>query len=59
LANQYSVYPGKFPCKTCGEVVSSLRYWQESGDATWQCTKKHISKVGLKPVKRSKKDFEV
>jgi hypothetical protein len=37
--------------------VTSLRYWIEAGDATWMCSKKHISKVGLIPQKKKKKDF--
>jgi hypothetical protein len=36
----FTVYPGKWPCKTCQEVVTSLRYWRETGYATWMCTKK-------------------
>jgi len=28
----FTVYPGKWPCKTCQEVVTSLRYWRETGD---------------------------
>jgi len=57
LNKKFSVYPGKFPCKTCQEEVTSLRYWIEAGDATWMCSKKHISKVGLLPQKKKKKDF--
>ncbi len=57
MQNKYSVYPGKFPCKTCDENVATLRYWKETGDATWMCTKGHISKVGLLPIKKKKKDF--
>ena len=55
---KFTVYPGRFPCKKCGEEVLSLRLWPESGDATWMCSKKHISKVGLIPVKKRKGDFE-
>jgi hypothetical protein len=54
MSNNFTIYPGKFPCKTCQEEVSSLRYWRETGDETWMCSKKHISKVGLIP---KKKDF--
>jgi hypothetical protein len=57
LESKFTVYPGKWPCKTCQEVVISLRYWKESGEATWMCTKKHISKVNLIPLKKTKKDF--
>jgi hypothetical protein len=54
---KFSTYSGKFPCKICQEEVIVLRYWIESGEATWMCSKKHISKVGLLPQKKKKKDF--
>ena len=54
---KFSTYPGKWPCKTCQEIVITLRYWIETGDATWMCSQKHISKVGLVPLKKKKKDF--
>jgi hypothetical protein len=53
----FKVFPGKFPCKKCEEEVLSLRLWLDSGDATWMCSKKHVSKVGLIPVKKKRKDF--
>ena len=53
----FKVFPGKFLCKKCGEEVLSLRLWLDSGDATWMCSKKHVSKVGLIPVKKKRKDF--
>ena len=54
---KFSVYPGKWPCKTCDEVVTSLRLWKETGDASWMCSKKHISKVSLIPNKKRKRDY--
>ena len=58
MANQdFRVFPGKFFCKKCNEEVTSLRFWLESGDTTWMCTKKHISKVELMIKKKTKKDF--
>lgn len=54
----FQTYPGKFLCKRCSEEVSSLRLWTDTGDATWQCSKKHVSKVNLIPEKKSKKDYE-
>jgi hypothetical protein len=53
----FRVFNGKFPCKKCNEEVTSLRFWPESGDTTWMCTKKHMSKVGLTPKKKKKGDF--
>jgi hypothetical protein len=54
----FSIYNGKFLCKKCQEEVNSLRFWTESGDTTWMCTKKHISKVTLITIKKKKADFE-
>ena len=54
----FSIYTGKFPCKKCNEEVSSLRLWSTSGDATWMCSSKHMSKVSLIPQKKKKKDFQ-
>ena len=57
LEPKFSTYPGKWPCKTCQEIVTTLRYWKETGDATCMCTQKHISKVELITTKKRKKDF--
>jgi hypothetical protein len=57
LEPKFSTYPGKWPCKTCQEIVITLRYWRETGDATWMCSQKHISKVGLVPLKKKKRDY--
>ena len=57
LDPKFSTYEGKWPCKTCQEIVTTLRYWKETGDATWMCSKRHISKVGLIPPKKKKRDF--
>jgi hypothetical protein len=53
----FTVYPGKWPCKTCQEIVKILRLYAETGDATWMCSQKHISKVNLIPSKKRKRDF--
>ena len=55
---EFKVFPGKFVCKKCDEEVLSLRLWLESGDSTWMCSKKHVTRVGLIPVKKKRKDFE-
>lgn len=54
----FKTFPGKFSCKKCHEEVLSLRLWPESGDATWMCGSKHISKVNLMPKKKKKADFK-
>jgi hypothetical protein len=53
----FTVFKGIFPCKECKEDVLSLRFWSDSGSATWMCSKKHISKVSLVPKKKKKADF--
>ena len=57
MAKDFKVFPGKFLCKKCNEEVKSLRLWTESGDATWMCESKHVSKVSLLPEKKKKADF--
>jgi len=54
----FKVFTGKFICQKCKLDVTSLRLWNETGDATWMCTSKHVSRVGLIPSKKKKKDFE-
>lgn len=55
---RYDIYNGEFPCHTCGEVVGSLRFYQETKDLTWMCGQKHITVVSLIPPKKDKKDYE-
>lgn len=57
MSKDFTVYPGKFPCKTCQQEVKSLRLWSKTGEATWMCAQKHISSVILIPQKKKKKDF--
>jgi hypothetical protein len=49
---------GKFICQKCKQDVIVARFWNESGDITWMCSNKHISKVELVAKKKKKKDFE-
>ena len=58
MAKEFGVYSGNFLCKKCNEEVLSLRLWNDSGDVTWMCSQKHVSKVGLLPIKKKKGDFE-
>lgn len=53
----FRIFNGKFPCKKCNEEVTSLRFWPASGDTTWMCSSKHMSKVELTPKKKKKSDF--
>lgn len=53
----FSTYPGKFICQKCQEEVKSMRLWLDTLDVTWQCSRKHISKVTLYK-KKTKKDYE-
>lgn len=54
---EFTIFEGQMICQKCKEDVSSLRLWSATGDVTWMCSKKHISKVALLPVKKKKKDF--
>lgn len=57
--SNYTVYPGKFPCKTCQEEARACRVYPETGQATWMCNKKHLSKCQLYTVGyKKKRDYE-
>jgi hypothetical protein len=56
-SKDFIVFSGKFICKECHKDVNSARLWSASGDVTWMCFDKHLSKVGLIPQKKKKKDF--
>jgi hypothetical protein len=59
MPSNYTVYNGKFPCKTCKEQVNSIRIYSESGMSTWMCSQKHLSKTQLFYVGyKKKKDYE-
>lgn len=45
--SKYKTVNGQFPCHTCKEVVTILRMYFDTGDLTWMCSKKHMSKVEL------------
>ena len=53
----FTVFSGKFLCKTCHKDVTSARLWSTTGEVTWMCLNKHLSKVGLVPQKKKKRDF--
>lgn len=48
----FTYIQGKFVCQRCGEEVSSLRLWFNTLDLTWQCTRKHVSKVNISKKKK-------
>ena len=56
MSNQsFQIIRGKFDCQRCSEEVTSLRLWYDTLDLTWQCSKKHISKVN---ISKKKKKYE-
>ncbi len=55
----FSVYPGKFLCKTCKEEVKNMRFYVDSGKASWMCSQKHLSQIQLCQIGyKKKKDYE-
>ena len=52
----YSVYAGKFICKTCKIEVLTLRCYADTKTLTWMCKDKHLTTVYL--GKRKKSDFD-
>ena len=56
--SRYTIYEGRFPCKTCKEEVKTIRLYADTGMSSWMCSKKHLSetqlfKVGYKKVKNN------
>lgn len=58
MSKPFNTYAGSYTCKRCNENVKSARLWADTGDVTWQCSKKHITKVNLIPQKKKKADYE-
>jgi hypothetical protein len=57
--SNYTVYQGKFFCKLCKEETKIIRVYPNTGQATWMCSKKHISKCQLYNVGyKKKRDYE-
>lgn len=57
--NNFTVYRGKFICKTCKEEVLSLRLYSQTGRGTWLCSQKHLTEVQVFQVGyKKKKDYE-
>jgi hypothetical protein len=55
---KYNVYNGQFKCQQCGAEVYSLRSYPELKELTWMCEDKHVSRVNLNIIKKTKKDYE-
>ena len=57
--SKYTTYPGIFICKVCKVEVKTFRVYSETGQATWMCTNKHLSKCQLYTVGyKKKRDYE-
>lgn len=54
---KYSIVKGKFPCKTCGEVVETMRFYTSTTEASWMCKEKHLNSV-IMYKKKTKEDYE-
>ena len=55
----YTVYHGKFLCKTCNEEVKTIRIYPSTGIGTWMCSNKHLSRVQVYQIGyKKKKDYE-
>jgi hypothetical protein len=59
MSNKFTVYKGKFWCKTCGKEVRTIRVYSETGMGSWMCSEKHLSEVQVCKVGyKKKKDYE-
>ena len=54
---KYNIHQGKFPCHTCGVIVTTLRSYPQNKRLTWMCPDRHVSEVSLE-TKKSKADYE-
>jgi hypothetical protein len=56
---KYTVYSGKFICKECKKEVLTMRMYPETGEGTWMCSDKHLTKVQIAQTRyKKKKDYE-
>jgi hypothetical protein len=53
--SRYTIFEGKFPCKTCKEEVKTMRVYADTGMSSWMCSQKHLSEVELFKVGYKKK----
>ncbi len=53
--DKYSIYEGKFPCKTCRKEVKTIRIYPLTGMASWMCQDKHLSEIQLCKIGYKKK----
>jgi hypothetical protein len=59
MSNNFSVYQGKFMCKTCKKEVTNMRLYTLTGKGTWLCSDKHLTEVQVFQVGyKKKKDYE-
>ena len=54
---KYSIYKGQFTCKTCGEIVETMRFYPSTNDVSWMCKQKHLNEANLYK-KKTKEDYE-
>jgi hypothetical protein len=59
MSNKFTVYEGKFICKTCKKEVKSLRLYKDTGMVSWMCSDKHLTEVKLYHIGyKKKRDYE-
>ena len=54
---RYRIVPGQFPCKTCGEIVLTMRYYPSTTEVSWMCKQKHLNEAILYR-RKTKEDYE-
>lgn len=54
---KYNIYPGSFPCHTCGEDVKTIRSYPGEKRLSWMCKERHLTEINL-DTKKSRKDYE-
>lgn len=55
--SKYTIVEGKFPCKTCGEIVNTMRFYASTTQVSWMCRQKHLNETILYK-KMTREDYE-
>jgi hypothetical protein len=54
---KYNIYPGSFPCHTCGKEVKTIRSYPGEKRLSWMCQERHLTEISL-DTKKTRKDYE-
>jgi hypothetical protein len=59
MSNKFTIYEGRWICKTCKEDVRTMRFYKDTGKGSWMCKNKHLTEVQVCQVGyKKKRDYE-